>query len=211
MDSISVKEEYLNKHIRDLLEGVSIAYIPRSRNGQDFGSKGWGTGKTKLLVAKKNGSWCLYIFETCAFEKESELLKKDWFNSLSKKERESIKTFADLYAKWQINHPVSKEDVDVAREAINQRILRISIVQNKGSLLKVMKPDASELDDAEVIQLFSLFDPDFDNIRNEPNDLNIYGDLDFVFMDERYSCIAGMEGLSFTEAEEVCKRMIVGE
>lgn len=208
-----LSEPWQGKHIRDLLAGASISYIPQSKNGKNFGSKGWGSGKTKLLIAKKNKLWCLYILETGEWEQVQRNRAKTWFESLTDKEKARHKVFTDTFTDWRTTHPfpIDSQSIEKVKTANRERELRARQVIHKANLLKSMYPDHTELDDAEVIKLFCLFDPKFDDIQNQPNDLNVYGDSEFVFLDDRYSCIAGKERLSFTEAEEVCMRMIAGE
>lgn len=202
-----VSELWQGKHIRDLLADASIAYIPQSKNGKDFGSKGWGSGKTKLLISKKGKLWCLYILETGKWEQEQWYRAKAWFDALTSAEKEKYKVFATANFEWEKSHPIDNETTEQVRVTITKRKLQTRIVQYKSELLDSMKPDPALLDDKEVNRVFSLFD----NNQHKPNDLNIYGDFEFVFLDDRYSCIAGKEGLSFTEAEEVCMQMIAGE
>lgn len=211
MEKAVGSESCVGKKIRDLLADASIAHIPFPKNGRDFGVRGWGTGISKLLIAKKNGAWCLYILETGLFGEASELRAKAWFVGLSEDEKTRYKQLAEGMAKWEKTHATNEEDTRKTKEAITKRTLQTRIVQHKGRLLASMKPNQSELDNAEVIKLFSLFDPNFDNIKNKPNDLNIYGDYDFVFLGDTYSCVAGKEALGFVEAVEICKRMIAGE
>jgi len=204
--------KYFGKHVRDLLADVSIAYIPFPKNGRDFGANGWGSGKSKLLIAKKNGSWYFYLLETGLWKQKMDQLTKSWFDGLSDDDKNNYKQCFERMAEWGKTYtPPDMEDIRKTKEAISKRTLKFYRWQYQDALLKSMKSDVAELDKAEVIKLFSLFDPDFDNIKNEPNDLNIYGDHDFVFIGDTYSCVAGKEALDFSEAEEVCQRLIAGE
>jgi hypothetical protein len=198
---------YKGKHVRQLIEGSSIAYIPHQQAGKDFGPNGWGTGKTKLLITKKKRSWNLYIFETGDADKASWERAKAWFHDLSDEDKKGLETFSATYNDWDKTHRVNPDRIDVTKAAIQKRVLQSRIAMHKDNLLKSMKPDLEEFYDTKVIKLFSLFEPGF---QSQPNDLNIYGDSDFVFLDDRYTCIDGKEELAFAKAEEVCKRIISG-
>lgn len=198
---------YKGKHVRQLIEGSSIAYIPHQQAGKDFGPEGWGTGKTKLLITKKKGSWNLYIFETGDADKASWERAKAWFHDLSDEEKKRAEVFWATYNNWEKTHPINPEDNRTAKLELERMKLQTRTAQQKDKILESMKPDSSELDDIEVIKLLSLFEPGF---QRQPNDLNIYGDSDFIFLDDGYTCVDGKEELAFAEAEEVCKRMISG-
>lgn len=63
------------KGFKELAAGADWFYIPSPTNGKDFGPKGKGTGKTKILVREKADKWDVFLLEqttTAAMQKTSD-------------------------------------------------------------------------------------------------------------------------------------------